>query len=293
MHEAIMGICSATVTAVELVASGQARLAVNLSGGLHHAHAGQASGFCIYNDLALGIRRAVREHGLRVAYIDLDAHHGDGVQGLFYDDPRVRKLSLHESGRYIFPGSGHTYEIGEGAGRGLSVNAPLEPFTEDDSFLEVFESVVPAALEMFRPDLLVLQAVADIHHHDPLADMALTLEVMKISYLSVSELAREYCGGRLVATGGGGYDAYRTVPRAWAQLVAVLAGRELPERLPDSWIRQWAARGITGLPETALDSPADFTAIARRASISAQNRAMLKRLHGALGPVWDSRKGIR
>jgi acetoin utilization protein AcuC len=293
MHEAIMGICSATVTAVELVASGQARLAVNLSGGLHHAHAGQASGFCIYNDLALGIRRAVREHGLRVAYIDLDAHHGDGVQGLFYDDPRVLTLSLHESGRYIFPGSGHTYEIGEGAGRGLSVNAPLEPFTEDDSFLEVFESVVPAALEMFRPDLIVLQAGADMHHHDPLADMALTLEGMKKSYLRVSELAREYCGGRLVATGGGGYDAYRTVPRAWAQLVAVLAGRELPERLPDSWIRQWAARGITGLPETALDSPADFTAIARRASISAQNRAMLKRLHGALGPVWDSRKGIR
>jgi acetoin utilization protein AcuC len=293
MHETVMGISSATVTAVDLVASGRARRAVNLAGGLHHAHADRASGFCIYNDLALGIDRAVNRYGLRVAYLDLDAHHGDGVQWLFYGNPAVLTVSLHESGRYIFPGTGHTFEIGTGAGRGLSVNAPLEPFTEDDSFLEVFESVVPAALEMFRPDLIVLQAGADMHRHDPLTDMALTLSGMKRSYERVSELALKYCDGRLVATGGGGYDAYRTVPRAWAQLWAVLAGREVPEQLPARWRAYWAERGLGELPEASLDSAADFAVLPRRDKVSAQNSAMLKRLHGMLGPVWRDLKGKR
>ncbi|MEJ2289981.1 MAG: hypothetical protein P8Y02_15380, partial [Deinococcales bacterium] len=149
MHDAVLRVCSGTVTAVELVASGQARRAVNLAGGLHHALRAKASGFCVYNDLALGIRRAVDAHGLRVAYIDLDVHHGDGVQWLFYDSPDVMTISLHESGRYLFPGTGHTYETGRGPGRGASVNMPLEPFTEDASFLEVFEIVVPRAIEAF------------------------------------------------------------------------------------------------------------------------------------------------
>ena len=168
MHEAILRVCSATVTAVDLVASGKVRRALNLSGGLHHAHAGQASGFCLYNDLALGIDHAVNKYGLRVAYLDIDAHHGDGVQGLFYEHPEVMTISLHESGRYLFPGSGYTYEVGKGAGRGRSVNLPLEPYTEDASYLASFEAVVPAALRVFRPDLIVLQAGADMHAFDPL-----------------------------------------------------------------------------------------------------------------------------
>lgn len=287
MHEAILGVSAATVTAVDLVASGQVRRAVNLAGGLHHAHADRASGFCIYNDLALGIERAVTQHGLKVAYIDLDAHHGDGVQWLFYDNPSVLTISLHESGRYLFPGTGHTFEVGIGAGRGFSVNAPLEPFTGDDSFLSVFETVVPRALEFFQPDLIMLQAGADMHRHDPLANLALTLTGLKRSYERVSELAWQHSAGRLVATGGGGYDAFRTVPRAWAWLWAALAGRTLPEQLPDSWITKWKARGFSGLPATSLDSPADFPAVPRSATITAQNDAMLQRLQETLEPIWQ------
>lgn len=149
MHEAVLGICAATMTAFELVCSGEATRAVNFAGGLHHALHAKASGFCVYNDIAIGIHRAVDDHGMRVAYVDLDAHHGDGVQEAFYDTPEVMTISLHESGRYLFPGTGHTYETGRGAGRGLAVNMPLEPFTEDESFLEAFERVVPRAIEVF------------------------------------------------------------------------------------------------------------------------------------------------
>ena len=225
MHEAVARVCAATVTAVDLVASGKVQRAVNLSGGLHHALFDKASGFCVYNDLVLGIEHAIRRYGLRVAYVDLDAHHGDGVQWLLYDRAEVLSVSLHESGRYLFPGTGHTYETGRDAGRGLSVNVPLEPFTEDDSFLEAFEAVVPASLEMFKPDLIVLQAGADMHRYDPLADLSLSTRAFERSYARMSELADEFCEGRLVATGGGGYDPYRTVPRV---VGAPLGGGEPP-----------------------------------------------------------------
>ena len=227
MHEAISRVCAATFTAVDLVASGKAKRALNLAGGLHHAHANKASGFCVYNDLAMAIEHAVKKYKLRVAYVDIDAHHGDGVQWLFYDRADVMTISLHESGRYLFPGTGHTYETGKDTGRGYSVNVPLEPFSEDESYLEAFEAVVPTALRYFQPDLIVLQAGADMHRFDPLADLALSIQGMQKSYLRMSELAEELCEGRLVATGGGGYDPYRTVPRAWAALWAAVSRQEI------------------------------------------------------------------
>ncbi len=288
MHQAIAGVCAATTTAVELVASGQADRALNLSGGLHHAHPARAAGFCVYNDLAVAIEQATRVHGCRIACIDLDAHHGDGTQEIFLGRGDVLTLSMHESGRYLFPGSGHTYELGRGDGRGCSVNAPLEPFTEDESYLEVFEAVVPRALAWFQPDLIVLQGGADSHRLDPLADLALTLPGMLRAWERVIELADEYCDGRIVATGGGGYDAYRTVPRAWAGLWALMTGRQLPGTLPPSWREQWQHHG-SSLPERALDSPADYEPQPRRREISNQNRAMLKRLEGALDPIWRQR----
>lgn len=282
MHDAWLGVCAATATAVELVAAGTVRRAFSPAGGLHHAHAGRASGFCVYNDLAVAMRRAVDRHGLRIAYIDIDAHHGDGVQELFFESADVLTISVHESGRYLFPGTGHTYELGREAGRGLSVNAPLEPFTEDGSFLEVLGEVLPPALERFRPDLILLQAGADMHRHDPLADLSLTLTGMNAAYRYVVGLADEHCGGRLVATGGGGYDAWRTVPRAWALLWAAMTGHELPAELPAAWREEWAARGIGDLPGMALDAPEDFEPQPRRRLVEGQNRAMLRRLRGAL-----------
>lgn len=289
MHEAVLGVCAATVTAVDLVASGQALRAANLAGGLHHAMHDRASGFCVYNDLALGIRHAVDHYGLRVAYLDLDAHHGDGVQALFYDQAEVMTISLHESGRYLFPGTGHAYETGQGAGRGLAVNLPLEPYTEDDSFLNLFDAVVPKALRRFAPDLIVLQAGADMHRFDPLADMSLSLIGMAASYRRVVALAEELTGGRMVLTGGGGYDAYRTVPRAWAHAWAALSVRELPSELPSEWRTSWQAR----LPANAAALPTGNGAEERawrpeprREEITRRNRVVAQRLLENLAAIW-------
>ena len=289
MHEAVLRVCSGTVTAVELVASGRARRAVNLAGGLHHALRAKASGFCVYNDLALGIRRAVDQHGLRVVYIDLDVHHGDGVQWLFYDTPDVMTISLHESGRYLFPGTGHTYETGRGPGRGTSVNMPLEPFTEDDSFLEAFEMVVPRAVEAFQPDLIVLQAGADMHRNDPLADLNVSLAAMGASYRRVVELSERFTQGRLVATGGGGYDPFRTAPRAWSLLWAAVAGIELPERVPPSWRERWASTSPVELPEHMVDDPSAWAPVPRRATVSSHNRAVATRLMSVMETIWNDR----
>ncbi len=285
MHELVKGVVAATVTAVDLVATGEAARAANLSGGLHHALRDRASGFCVYNDLAVALRRAVDRHGLRVAYVDVDAHHGDGVQWLFYDEPRVLTVSLHESGRYLFPGTGFTYETGNGSGRGSAVNVPLEPFTDDDSFLECLEAVVPRALRRFAPDLIVVQAGADMHHRDPLADLSLTLRGMRGAYERLVELAEELTGGRLVLTGGGGYDAYRTVPRAWALAWSALAGRPLPDEVPASWRAEWEARLGVELPATFADEEPEPAP--RAAAIASRNRSVAERLVTQLEEIWS------
>lgn len=287
MHDVVLGICAATDAAVDSVARGDAQRAASFAGGLHHAHAAKASGFCIYNDLAVAIMGAVEGHGLRVAYLDLDVHHGDGVQWLFYDDPRVMTISLHESGRYLFPGTGHTYEIGDGEAKGTAVNVPLEPGTGDESYLESFDAVVPAALAAFRPDLIVLQAGADMHFHDPLADLTVTLAGMHESYRRVVALAERWTGGRMVATGGGGYDPYRTVPRAWAGLWAALTERELPDQIPSAWRDRWSEEADVDLPTTMLDQDEPATS-GRTDMIRSQNRAVAKRLLGQLRPIWDT-----
>lgn len=285
MHEVTLDICAATVTALNAVVAGDAVRAVSFAGGLHHAHAAKASGFCVYNDLAVAIATAVQEHDLRVAYLDIDVHHGDGVQWLFYDDPRVMTVSLHESGRYLFPGTGHAYETGEGDGVGTAVNVPLEPYTGDESYLECFESVVPAALRAFAPDLIVLQAGADMHFHDPLADLSLTLAGMHTSYRRVVALADELTEGRLVATGGGGYDPYRTVPRAWAGLWAAMTDRDLPAAVPASWRERWSGESNVELPRTMLDAESPEGSGSQE-DIRSQNQAVARRLLDQLEPVW-------
>lgn len=293
MHEAVLEICAATVTAFELVCSGKADMAVNLSGGLHHAMRAKASGFCVYNDIAVGIHRAVDHYGMRVAYVDLDAHHGDGVQEAFYETAEVMTVSLHESGRYLFPGTGHTYETGRGAGRGACVNMPLEPFTEDESFLEAFERVVPRAIEVFAPDLIVLQAGADMHRLDPLADLALSLEGMATAYERMVALAKATTGGKMVVTGGGGYDPYRTVPRAWARLWAALTGRAMPASLPASWLERWQRSSPVDLPRLSTDVVASSVPATRRALVSSHNRVVGQRLMATLEKIWQGRPVAR
>ena len=286
LHDAILRICGATLAAVRLVASGEVTRALSLSGGLHHAGRAKMSGFCTYNDVALAIHEAVTQYGLRVAYLDLDAHHGDGVQELFYTTGEVMSISVHESGRYLFPGTGFTYEVGRGAGRGRSVNVPLEPFTEDASYLETLEAVLPKALAAFKPDLMVLQAGADMHRYDPLTDLHLSVQGVAESYRLVSCLADEFCGGRLVATGGGGYDPYRTVPRVWAQLWGALTGQSVPEEVPAAWRKAWEPKLGVELPETFADDTGAWPQSPRREQIEAANRLTVRKLLAALEPIW-------
>ena len=286
LHDAILRICGATLTAVRLVASGQVTRALSLSGGLHHASRAKMSGFCTYNDVALAIYEAVTQYGLRVAYLDLDAHHGDGVQELFYTSGEVMTVSVHESGRYLFPGTGFTYELGRGAGRGKSVNVPLEPFTEDASYLETLGAVLPEALGAFKPDLIVLQAGADMHRYDPLTDLHLSVQGVSESYRLVSRLADEFCGGRLVATGGGGYDPYRTVPRVWAQLWGALTDQTVPEKVPAAWRKRWQDTLSVELPATFADDLSAWRESPRRKQIEAANRLTVRKLLAALQPIW-------
>ncbi len=208
-------------------------------GGLHHAWPGRASGFCIYNDAAIAIAHVLRTAEAKVLYLDFDAHHGDGVQKAFYDEPRVMTISLHETGRYLFPGTGDVLEMGQGLGRGYSINLPLQPFTEDDSYIEVMEALIPPLFVSFAPDVLVTVHGCDTHTWDPLTHLSLTMRGIAAQIKLTHQLANTYCQGRWLALGGGGYDLYRVVPRAWGMVWAEMSGQKLPERLPDEWISRW------------------------------------------------------
>jgi acetoin utilization protein AcuC len=259
MHEASLDVCGASVAAAEAVWTGQASHAFNPAGGLHHAMADRASGFCIYDDPAFAIEWLLRNGAQRVAYVDVDTHHGDGVQALFYDDPRVLTVSLHESGNYLFPGTGFTNEVGEGDARGTSLNVPLAPTTPGEMYLEAFDAVVPPALDAFRPDVLVTQLGCDTHVTDPLAHLALTTDDYAELAGRLHRLAHAHAHGRWVAVGGGGYQITSVVPRAWTIYFAELVGIELPLEVPWGWLHQVADTArVTGgdpCPTAFLDGP--------------------------------------
>ncbi len=278
MHEAAALITGATLVAAELVMEGKAEHALNMAGGLHHAHRGRASGFCIYNDAAVAIAWLQRRYGIRVAYIDTDAHHGDGVQAIFYDDPDVLTISFHEDGRYLFPGTGSVGEMGKGDGLGYCLNFPLEPFTEDDSLLEVMDAVLPQVLRAFRPDLIISQHGCDGHRLDPLTHLALTGRSYREIPRLVHRLAHQFAGGRWVALGGGGYDIWRVVPVAWAMLWAEMADRQLPSSIPQRWLNRWQSRSPEKLPLVFTGNIEEDPPIPRRAEISDKNTATLNRL---------------
>jgi acetoin utilization protein AcuC len=227
MYQAALISTGASVQAAELVADGQVRVAFNPAGGLHHAAAANASGFCIFNDPAVAIN-ALRRRGLRVVYVDIDAHHGDGVQNAFYADADVLTISLHESGRYLFPGTGDVDELGVGEGRGFSVNLPLFPYTGDQLYLEAFKAVVPPLVDAFKPDVLVTQLGIDTYVTDPLTHLALSSG----GYVQVVE-ALGAMGYPWLAFGGGGYDL-GAVARCWTLAYGVMIGREWPDTIPEA-----------------------------------------------------------
>ena len=258
MHEAGAMVAGGSLRAIEAVLGGAEEHAFHPGGGLHHAMPDRASGFCIYDDPALAIARARRD-GLRVLYVDLDVHHGDGVKTIHWDDPGVLTISIHETGRYLFPGTGAVGELGEGVAAGTAVNVPLEPGTGEGAWLAAVQVLLPELAAAFGPDIIVSQHGADSHAWDPLAHLRVTTTAMGEAARLVDRLAHRYAGGRWLATGGGGYDAYRVVPRTWSLVWLAGAHRDVPPETPVSWREQWVTEGArygqAPLPATFEDVP--------------------------------------
>jgi acetoin utilization protein AcuC len=275
MHNASALIAGGSLQAARGVMAGDFLHAFNPGGGLHHAMRSRASGFCVYNDLAVAIAALLREHDARVLYLDFDVHHGDGVQWLFYDEPRVMTVSFHESGRYLFPGTGDITELGEGAAKGTSVNVPMAPYTQNASWLEAVHTLVPALAERHRPDFIVSQHGCDTHTWDPLAHLALTTEAYREQADFVHQLAHAHCQGRWIVGGGGGYDFYRVVPRSWALIWLAMTGRPAPEYVPEAYRYEWQGEAPMPLPELLVDGDAEFPLLARHDTIADENRATL------------------
>jgi acetoin utilization protein AcuC len=238
MHEASARIVQGSADLASAIWRGEIEHGVNFCGGLHHAMPDRASGFCVYNDAAVAIKRLLDEGAERVAYVDVDVHHGDGVERVFWDDPRVLTISVHESGRVLFPGTGFPEDMGGPHAEGDAVNVSLPPGTSDAGWLRAVHAVVPQLLRHVRPDVLVTQHGCDSHFLDPLAHLAVSVDAHRAVQRSVHDLAHEVCDGRWLALGGGGYEIVDVVPRSWTHLVAIAAHTPIPTStpVPQDWL---------------------------------------------------------
>ena len=258
MHEVSALVAGGSVDAVERILAGEADHAFSPAGGLHHAMRTRAAGFCIYNDVALAVA-AARDVGHRVLYIDLDVHHGDGTQALFWEDPMVLTFSIHESGRTLFPGTGMIEETGGDKAPGLTVNAPVDEGVGNETWWSVLNLMLPVLANMFKPTFIVSQHGCDTHALDPLAHLRLTTATYQRAAELIDQLAHQHAQGRWLATGGGGYDAYRVVPRSWALIWLAQAHAEAPAHTPESWRERWTAAaedfGQAPLPLELVDPP--------------------------------------
>lgn len=237
IHEASARIVAGSVEIARRVWTGEAEHGVNFTGGMHHAMPDRASGFCIYNDIGAAIQWLLDHGAERVAYVDVDVHHGDGVQALFYDDPRVLTVSVHESGRTLFPGTGWPGDTGGPGAEGTAVNVALPPGVVDGPWLRAITSVAAPVVRAFEPQVLLTQHGCDTHREDPLAHMAISLDAQRQAAVNLHRLAHEVSDGRWLAFGGGGYDIASAVPRAWTHLTAIAAHHPVPAatETPQEW----------------------------------------------------------
>jgi len=256
MHEAGAIVAGASLAAARAVLGGEVAHAFNAAGGLHHAMPSRSSGFCVYDDPAIAIAWMLTQGVERIAYVDVDVHHGDGPQAIFWDDPRVLTVSIHEYAPEIgfFPGTGGLSERGGPDASDSAVNLPLPPGTSDEGWLEAFRAAVPPIVRDFSPDVLVTQLGCDTHASDPLAHLGLTTNAYRAAASIVHELAHDAAGGRWIATGGGGYQWARVVPRAWTIYFAEMAGVTLPDEIPEGWIER-AEFELRGEVPTTLSEP--------------------------------------
>ena len=264
MHDASALVAGATLAAARAMWSGSAQHAANIAGGLHHAMAGHASGFCVYNDPAIAIAWLLGQGAERIAYVDIDVHHGDGVQAAFYNDPRVLTISLHEHPATLFPGTGRPSETGGPDADGSAVNVALPPGTKDAGWLRAFHAVVPPLLRSFRPQLLVSQHGCDTHWLDPLANLQLTIDAQRAAHAAIHRLAHEITDGRWLLTGGGGYELVQVVPRTWTHLLAEAAGEPIDPaaQTPGAWREYVERRTSRQAPERMTEgNPGEYVPV--------------------------------
>jgi acetoin utilization protein AcuC len=254
MHEASALIAGGSLLAAQALAEGRADRAVNIAGGLHHAMADRAAGFCVYNDCSIAIAWLLDNGFDRIAYIDVDVHHGDGFQAAFYDDPRVLTVSMHQHPLTLWPGTGWPTEYGTGDGVGYAVNVPLPPGTRDAGWLRAFHAVVPSLLREFRPQVIVTECGADTHAEDPLANLELSVDGQRAIYHTLREQVAA-CDAKWLVLGGGGYSLFRVVPRSWTHLLATALDRDLDPGLPipADWIAHAAGLTRAALPTAMTD----------------------------------------
>jgi acetoin utilization protein AcuC len=285
MYDAAALITGGSVLAAQHVHSGAAQHSVNIAGGLHHAMRDSASGFCVFNDAAVAIAWLLAQGYERIAYLDVDVHHGDGVQAAFYDDPRVLTVSIHQTPLTLFPGTGFPEETGDPEkALGSAVNLALPNGTDDSGWLRAFDAVVPSVLRAFRPQILVTQCGCDSHHEDPLADLALTIDGQRAAYRAVHDLAHEVCEGRWLVLGGGGYGLVRCVPRSWTHLLAEAGGDRVDPstEIPQDWREDVLRRGLRAEPPTHM-TEGGYTGFTRWDSLgdSRVDRAVLRTRHAS------------
>lgn len=288
MHEVAALTCGATIMALDEVLSGRRDKTFSIAGGMHHAHRARAAGFSTYNDAAVAIACARADHpGLKVLYLDLDAHHGDGVQECFGGSDDVLTISLHESGIFAFPGTGFPGEVGYDRGEGFSANVPLPSRATDDCFELAFSEVVEPLARAFAPDVIVAQLGVDAHYADPQTELGLTLPGYRSLVRKTIALADELCAGRLVALGGGGYHAVEVVPLAWTWVLAALLGIELADDVPDAWREGTRSRlgleppSSMGLKDSyEVDAETAEKLMAATAEVVAETRAAVFGYHG-------------
>lgn len=285
MHDAAASIVGGSLAAAEAVMSGRVPHALHLGGGLHHAFPDRGSGFCVYNDAAAAISWIQERYGAKVLYIDTDVHHGDGVQWCFYTDPDAFTFSIHETGKYLFPGTGFANERGANSGYGACLNVPVEPYTEDESWLDCFSAALTRITRAFKPDVIVSQHGCDAHAFDPLAHVQCSMRVYREMPRIIHRLAHDWTDGRWIALGGGGYDHWNVVPRAWALLWLEMSDHPLLRsidaapnggELPADWTRIVSDRRPAELPRTWLDDTSLWTPMPRRAEITTKNREVLE-----------------
>ncbi|MCR3922923.1 MAG: acetoin utilization protein AcuC [Firmicutes bacterium] len=277
MHASAALVAGATLTGLKHVLAHTGAHAFNPAGGLHHAGARKASGFCVYNDINIAIAYLRQHYDFKVLYVDTDAHHGDGVQWHFYDDPSVCTLSIHETGRYLFPGTGTVRERGSDKGYGFTFNVPLDAFSEDDSFQFVYQNALLSIANYFQPDIIISQHGVDAHFLDPMSHLSLTMDSYRYIPKLLHQVAHQYCQGRWLAVGGGGYNVFSVVPRAWAWVWLEMNGCQAlaQGQLPQAWVDLVAREYGKKIASTWDDEMKNYKNIPRRAEITDKNKKNL------------------